>query len=237
MNAIEKPPSGMPASHFAATRRSFLKGTAAFSTAAALFSSFTLPESARADDAKPAPDPNLLVIGPRPGYTPEIGTMVAMLTYMQSALQGFIKGLTQPELDTLFDKNANTIGALILHLAATETYYQMNTFDNKKWDSWSDEIKKKWDPAMNLGDSGRANVKGHDLKYYTDILDETRAKTLAEFKKRDDAWFQSGETEQFGSMKVNIHWKWFHVCEHISHHSGQIAFLRKRLPGAKPDSD
>ncbi|MBV8114431.1 MAG: hypothetical protein JO300_06785 [Silvibacterium sp.] len=27
------------------------------------------------------------------------------------------------------------------------------------------------------------------------------------------------------------------VCEHEAHHCGQIAFLRKRLPGAKPDTD
>ena len=33
--------------------------------------------------------------------------------------------------------------------------------------------------------------------------------------------------------KINIYWKWFHVCEHESHHTGQIAFLTKRLPGAK----
>ena len=203
-----------------ATRRSFLMGTASL-VATGLMQPVS---SAAQTDAKAPRDPELLVIGPRPGYTPEIGTMVSMLSYMQSALNGFIKGLTQPELDTLFDKNANSIGALILHLAATETYYQMNTFGNMKWDSWSAELKKKWDPAMNLGDLGRKEVKGHDLKYYTDILAETREKTLAEFKKKDDAWFQSGETEQFGTMKVNIHWKWFHVCEHISHHSGQIRF-------------
>jgi hypothetical protein len=214
-------------------RRTFLTGLTGVA-ATGLAAASLLNRTAYAD-ATPK-DADLLVIGPRPGYSPEIGTMVSMLTYMQSALMGFLKGLTQKELDTLFDKNANTIGALALHLAATETYYQMNTFENKKWDSWSDEIKKKWDPAMNLGDAGRKEIKGHDLAYYTDILTSTREKTLAEFKKRDDAWFQNGETEQFGT-KVNIHWKWFHVCEHISHHSGQIAFLRKRLPGAKPDAE
>jgi SAM-dependent methyltransferase len=36
---------------------------------------------------------------------------------------------------------------------------------------------------------------------------------------------------------TNNYCKWFHVCEHEAHHTGQIAFLRKRLPGAKPDSD
>ena len=51
-----------------------------------------------------------------------------------------------------------------MHLAATETYYSMNTFENKPWDSWSEEIKKKWDPAMNLGDAGRKAIKGHESR-------------------------------------------------------------------------
>jgi uncharacterized damage-inducible protein DinB len=220
------------------TRRNFLGGAA---LAAGMYGLNVLAPSSGASQAataaKPIPDADLLVIGPRPGYAPEIGTMVSMLTYMSDATVGFVKGMSVADLDHLFDANANSIGALLLHLAATETYYSMNTFENKKWDSWSDEIKKKWDPAMNLGDAGRKQVKGHDLDFYLSALHDAREHSLAEFRKRDDAWFQSGETEQFGTNKVNIHWKWFHVCEHQSHHAGQIAFLAKRLPGAKAASE
>jgi hypothetical protein len=180
------------------SRRCFLAGAA---LTAGLFS---LNPAAQAAEEK---DPGLLVIGPRPGYTPQIGTLVSMLTYIQSAVTGSVKGLTMADLDYLFDPNANTIGALLLHLAATETYYGMNTFENKKWDSWSDELKAKWDPAMNLGDAGRKTIRGHDLDYYLNILHETREHSLAEFRKRDDKWLLSTETEQFGSEKVNIYWK------------------------------
>jgi uncharacterized damage-inducible protein DinB len=216
------------------SRRTFLTQAAAATATLYAFSPFTAQAQT---EKKPERDPELLVIGPRPGYSPMIGTMVSMLTYIQQAVIGPVKNLTQADLDHLFDANANTIGALLLHLAATETYYQMNTFDNMKWDSWSADIKKKWDPAMNLGDAGRKEIKGHDIKWYLNVLKETREKTLTEFKKRDDAWFQSGPTEQFGDNKVNIHWKWFHVCEHESHHSGQMSWLAKRLPGAKPGND
>jgi len=227
---MSKPPGLLP------NRRTFLTVAAA---SAGVYSAGLLAEPVLAPftgpvaDTPPKLEADLLVIGPRPGYTPEIGTMVSMLNYMRSQVHSFVKGLTQADLDYLIDPQANTIGALLLHLAATETYYFMNTFENKKWDSWSADIKQKWDPAMNLGDAGRKAIKGHDLDYYLNILKETREKSLAEFKKRDDAWLQSGETEQFGTMKVNIHWKWFHVCEHESHHSGQIGFLTKRLPSAK----
>jgi uncharacterized damage-inducible protein DinB len=213
------------------TRRQFVTG-AALTAGMGAMNLLTPPAQAVATDD------GLFVIGPKSGYTPQVGTLVSQLTYIQHAVFSSVKGLTQADLDYLFDPNANTIGALLMHLAATETYYSMNTFENKKWDSWPDEMKKKWNPAMNLGDAGRKSIKGHSLDYYTDLLNQAREHSLAEFKKRDDNWLLHGETEQFdGVGKVNIYWKWFHVCEHESHHTGQIAFLAKRLPGAKPSKE
>lgn len=173
-------------------RRSFLKGSAALTAGfSALFGSLSLPATAETGDS------NLNMLGPRPGYTPQVGTFVSLLTWMREA-NGVIsatKGLTQADLDYLVDPKANSIGALMLHLAATETYYQLNTFDGKKWDSWPDSVKQQWDAAMNLGDAGRKTIKGHDREYYLNILKETRAKTLAEFGKHDDTWFLAADKE------------------------------------------
>jgi uncharacterized damage-inducible protein DinB len=214
-------------------RRSFLKGSAALTASfSALFGAFSLSESAQASDS------NLNILGPRPGYAPQVGTFVSEFTWMREA-NGVIsatKGLTTADLDYLIDPKANTIGALMLHVAATETYYQLNTFEGKKWDSWPDSVKQQWDAAMNLGDAGRKAIKGHDRDYYLNILQETRAKSLTEFSKRDDAWFMAADKDWPWGPTNNL-CKWFHVCEHEAHHTGQIAFLRKRLPGAKPDAD
>jgi Protein of unknown function (DUF664) len=218
-----------------ADRRSFLKHSTILSAGlCGLVGGMLHPEPAAAASDPPGLD----IIGPKPGYSSQVGTLVSMLTWMREA-NGIItatKGLTQADLDHLFDAKANTIGALMLHLAATETYYQMNTFDGMKWDSWSRSIKDKWDPAMNLGDAGRKTIKGHDRDYYLNILQEVRAKSLAEFKKHDDAWLMAVD-EKFPWGPTNIYCKWFHVCEHESHHTGQIALLRKRLPDAKPDAE
>ena len=215
------------------SRRRFLQGSAALTAGfSALVGALSFPESIQASDS------NLNVLGPRPGYAPQLGTFVSVLTWMREA-NGVIRAtekLTTTDLDHLIDPNANTIGALMLHLAATETYYQLNTFDGKKWDSWPDSVKKQWDAAMNLGDAGRKTIKGHDRDYYLSILQETRAKTLAEFGKRDDAWLMAVDKD-WPWGPTNNYCKWFHVCEHEAHHTGQIAFLRKRLPGAKPDAD
>ena len=212
-------------------RRRFLGGTAA-TLAAGLAGTFPLSSTAAAETVE------LNVLGPRPGYSSQIGAFVSELTWMRDA-NGVLRAtekLSQADLDYLFDKNANSIGALMLHLAATETYYQMNTFDGMKWDSWSADIKKKWDAAMDLGDAGRASIKGHDRDYYVNILHEVREKTLAEFRKRDDAWFLAIDKNWPWGPTNNL-CKWFHVCEHEAHHTGQIALLRKRLPGAKPSSE
>ena len=157
-----------------ARRRTFLRGSAAATGA------MMLPEVAL---AAPAAE-SMTIVGPRPGYSPQIGTLVSMLAWVRPAVTQPVKGLSQANLDVLFDPNANSIGALLLHLAATETYYQMNTFDGMKWDSWSDTVKQRWDPAMNLGDPGRKTIKGHDLDFYLNTLKEVREKSLAEFKKR-----------------------------------------------------
>jgi uncharacterized damage-inducible protein DinB len=213
------------------TRRSFLGGTAA-AIAARLAGWPQHSHSASADTTAPN------VLGPRPGYSPQIGTFVSQLTWMRE-VNGVLtatRGLTQADLDVLFDANANTIGALMLHLAATETYYQMHTFDGMKWGSWSDEIKKQWDAAMDLGDAGRKTIKGHPRDYYVGILQEVREKTLAQFRQKDDVWLMAVD-KNFPWGPTNNLCKWFHVCEHEAHHTGQIALLRKRLPGSKPAVD
>jgi len=214
-----------------ATRRNFVGGTAA-AIAAGICGSLPLQSAAEADP------PGVDIIGPKPGYSPQVGTFVSMLTWMRdvNGVLSATKGLTQADLDALFDKNANSIGALMLHLAATETYYQMNTFDGMKWGSWPDAVKQKWDAAMELGDPGRKTIKRHDREYYVNILHEVREKSLAEFRKHDDAWLMAvDKTWPWGP--TNNYCKWFHVCEHEAHHTGQIALLRKRLPGAKPSAE
>ena len=96
------------------------------------------------------PDENINIIGPKKGFSPHIGTVVSMMTWMRNAVLGSVKNLTVNQLDYLHDAKANTIGSLLLHLAALEKYYQLNTFEGKKWGSWNNSIKKNWDIPLIL---------------------------------------------------------------------------------------
>lgn len=209
-------------------RRRFLKTTAALTTGLtgiALFPVKATPYLIHEDSWG--------IVGPREGFTTHIGTMYSMLSMMRHLILAPVQGLTTEQLDYVHDANSNSIGSMLLHLAATETYYQLNTFHNMKWGSWSDDVKKKWDIPMNLGDAGRKYIKGNNLDYYLNILRETREKTIEEFKKRDDDWLMVIDKE----WGWNNYGKWFHVCEHESNHNGQIKWIKSRLPGAKGGND
>jgi len=111
----------------------------------------------------------------------------------------------------------------------------IHTFEGKPWDSWGEEVKRKWDIPMGLGEPARNTIKGHDLTYYLNILEETRNRTLAECRKRDDQWLMVVD-RHWGWDPTNNYCKWFHVCEHESNHNGQIKFLKSRIPGAKVEN-
>src|SRR4029453_13844760 len=60
------------------------------------------------------------IIVPGEGFSPQVGTLVSMLKWMRSAILQPVQGLTLAQLDYLHDSKANSIGALLLHLAAID---------------------------------------------------------------------------------------------------------------------
>lgn len=223
-----------PTTSTAFNRRNFIRSTAALATGFGFFGLLGKTELAHAEET-PAKKDGLLVIGPKEGYTPLVGTLVSMLNFNRDTVIKQVKSMTMADLDHLHDAHANSIGALIMHIGATDKYYQINTFEGRE--DFNDEEKKEWGAAMTLGDEGRKEIKGHEVQYYLDKIAAVREKTLAELKKKDDKWLMAIDPEWSKKTPINTFWKWFHVCEHESNHRGQIAFLQSRLPGAKPAGD
>lgn len=161
-------------------------------------------------------------IKPEIGYTPHIGVMVDMLEDLKDRITEITHDLDQAETDFLFDDDANSIGAIIMHLVATESYYQVETLEER---TWTDEEAEFWGIAAGLGKKSRDKLKGKPIKYYLDLWDQVRKKTLEGLKTKDDAWFASNIDES-----INNHWAWFHILEHSANHMGQIALVKNRLP-------
>jgi Protein of unknown function (DUF664) len=187
-------------------------------------SSLVLP---RYGNAKPTQfmDNNINHIGPMEGYTPQIGALISMLDWLNESVFRVTKKMSVEQLDYLHDNDSNTIGSLMMHVAATEVVYQDITFKNLG--DFSKENKKKWNVAMELGAEARIQIKGNNFDYYKEAMNEARANTKLEMKKRDDEWLLSGETKQWD---WNNYCKWFHVAEHFANHRGQMTWYAKRLP-------
>lgn len=176
---------------------------------------------------------DLYLIGPKDGFTPHIGTMLSMMTMMRAWVIRQVKDLSVEQLDFQIDDQSNSIGAMLSHLAATERYYQLNTFDGIPWGEWDESIKAEWDIPMGLGEKGREALKGQPVEHYLEQLQSVRQQTIDRFKTLDDDWLM--ESEPFFPLspgeqgQTNNYCKWFHVCEHESNHNGQIKFIKKRF--------
>lgn len=211
-------------------RRNFITKSAMLTTGFLGLSGFQYSEASSHSTGD-----DLYVIGPIDGVSPQIGTLVSMLNYNRQTIINTVKSLSIEQLDYLHDPNANTIGALILHLGATDKFYQINTFEGRQ--DFNEAEKKIWDVPMNLGKDARKQIKGKEVKYYLDMINEVRQKTIKELKKKDDKWLLAVDPEWSKERPLNTYWKWFHVCEHESNHRGQMTWLKSRLPEAKPSKE
>jgi uncharacterized damage-inducible protein DinB len=160
-----------------------------------------------------------------PDFTPHIGHLVMMMNYARLTTLRAVDGLTAEQLDYLMDGKSNSIGMLLAHIAAVEVEYQAVTFQGR---DLSKHEEQSLGPALDLGELGRKEIKGHDLSYYLTNLEEVRNKTLEELARQDDVWLYK-ETDWWGGHKANNYFKWFHVLEDEVSHRGQMRIIRKYL--------
>ena len=156
------------------------------------------------------------------GFSPQVGTIVSMMEDLKGRVTASVENLSINETDFLLDKNANRIGALILHLAATEKYYQVYTFEGR---GFTKTEGQKWNTALNLGEKARESLINQPIDYYLNIWDDVRKESLKLLKKTDDDWLKGPRK----GSNMNNHWAWYHVMEHQANHMGQIRLIIKRI--------
>jgi len=204
-------------------RRDFLKASGL------LGAGLLLPNINFATSPQPILDGNIHQFGKREGFTDQISILVSMMDWMRATVLRSVIGISQKEVDFLLDEDSNSIGAMLIHLAGTERYYQIDTFKGVSKEKLSfgvsDEI---WDAAGNLGNKGRSVFKGKSPSFYLDKLAEVREFSLNELKNRNDDWLYES-TPFFGNQPTNNYCKWFHVAEHESNHNGQIKYIKSRV--------
>lgn len=167
---------------------------------------------------------NLYLIKPQPEFDTQIGILISMLNYTRYTTLQTVSNLTTTQLDFLLDQNSNSIGALLMHIAAVEYYYRINTFENREF---TEQEQDKWNIALSLGNKARSNINKNELSFYLNILENERNITIQCFKNIKDNWLY--HQEKWDNEPVNNYFKWFHVMEDELNHRGQMRIIRKKL--------
>ncbi|MCD0157222.1 DinB family protein [Deinococcus sp. 6GRE01] len=166
------------------------------------------------------------LLSDRSGFTPMIARLIGMMTYTRETTLEAVQGWTPEELDLIPDGHANSAGMLLAHMAAVERIYQLISDGHPDPDG---ALEAHHWPGLNLGQQGRAEIRGRPLRHYLEALAQVRAGTLALLAARDDAWLD--EPLPLWGDTGNRHFMWFHVFEDEINHRGQLRLLRRHQPG------
>ena len=96
-----------------------------------------------------------MIIEPEKGFSPQVGVIVSMLNDLSRRVERTVKDLGVDEIDFLLDEKANSIGTLIMHLASTEKFYQVYTFENREFNK---KEEKEWGEGMSMGENARKKI-------------------------------------------------------------------------------
>lgn len=158
-------------------------------------------------------------------YADKIGDLVFMMEHVRAVTIEEVKGIGKVDLDHLEHKHDNSIGALLLHIAAIEKVHQLISFEGR---DFNEEEHLHWGSAIELGEKARQDIKNNSIEYYIDKLNQVRNKTFQEFEQKDDTWLYE-QKEWPNGIPYNNYYLWFHVLEDEINHRGQIRAIKRRL--------
>ena len=159
-------------------------------------------------------------------YTFQIGVLVTEMVLVRNDTIRLTKNLSKKQLDFNFDELSNSIGTLLLHIAALELKFQLNHFFKRPF---SEEEILKFGGAFPFNMDKRL-VDDNSLEYYLDTLKEVRNTTLKEMKKLNDEWLEEEFILSNQQSLGNHHYLLRHIIHDELCHQGQIKLILKRLP-------
>jgi len=141
----------------------------------------------------------------------------------------YVEGLTTEALSWHSQEDIESIGTLLLHIAAVErSWIGEDIMRRPMGDEWKIAFPIRF---------GMPQITGGSLAFFREKLEEVRTQTREDLATLSDVDLgrpitlldsgESGEPEH----RFSIEWILYHVMEHEAHHKGQIAVMRRFLPG------
>ena len=167
-----------------------------------------------------------LTVDPLPGFSRRVGEYAAMLEDVRRRTKTYVEGLSAPQLAWHPQENVESIGTVLLQIAAVEVSYIQEDILRQPM------AEAEWGIAFPIR-LGIPQVSGEPLEFYTERMDRVRAETLrilAELTDRDLARevapLDPGPSTH-GPVTYTIEWILYHLIEHEAHHKGQIAVMKR----------
>jgi uncharacterized damage-inducible protein DinB len=165
---------------------------------------------------------SLMVVEALPGYEPEVGRHLWMLEETRGRTKECLEGVNPDVLDWTPQPSANSIAALLYHIAAIEADWlfvevlEEQTFPPEVVALFPEEVR---DEAGRL-----VTARGTSLAESLDRLDVVRGHVVAAFREMTLAEFRRGR--DFPDYSVTPEWVLYHLIQHEAEHQGQIGLLR-----------
>lgn len=153
--------------------------------------------------------------------TPRVSYWYSMLQEVRERLLNIVDDLNDEMLDfTPEERIFETIGTLLLHIAAIEWSWVFEDIDGLEMDY------EKFKHAFALrSDVDIPQLKGKNKQFFLNQLKEVREKVFQRLTKFSDK--DLDKIVESNANKFSIEWILFHILEHETMHTGQILLLRR----------
>ncbi len=162
----------------------------------------------------------LVTLDRRGDLCPRVAFLFSMMDRTRKRLLRNVEDLTDEEIDYSPDmESIETIGTLLLHIAAVEWSWIFEDIDGEEMDY------EKWKHAFALREEDLPQLTKQGLQFYIDRLTEVRSEVFVRLRNLDDSNLHT--LVEAGNAEVSIEWILFHILEHEAMHIGQISILKR----------
>ena len=170
---------------------------------------------------------NNRTILPYAGYPPRIGRYLTQMEDVRRQVKKYVDGLTAEQLAWHPNDKTESIGTVLLHIAAVECSWIGEDIMRRPMDEeWKIAFPIRFDIPQ---------ISGQPLEYYLKTLDVVREQTKVDLKSIEDEDLDRLFTPLDGgdpsdTAQFSLEWILYHVIDHEAHHKGQIAVMKRLLP-------